>query len=169
MARIAFVVDQDYEDSEFRRPYEAVREAGHETVVLGARAGQEVTGKRGGDRVRIEATAESVRPDDFDALVIPGGHAPDKLRLHEDIVEFVRGMMESGKPVAAICHAPQLLIEADVLRGRTLTSWPSVRKDVENAGGKWVDRALVEDDNLITSRKPDDLDEFCSALLARLS
>lgn len=168
MAKIAFVLAQDYEDSEFRQPFAAVREHGHETVVIGTKAGEEVAGKRGEDRQKIEATAADVRPSDFDALVIAGGYSPDKLRLDRDVVQFVKTMLESGKLVASICHAPQLLVEADVLRGRTITSWPSVRKDMENAGATWVDRELVEDGNLISSRKPEDLDAFCEALLARV-
>lgn len=168
MARIAFVLADDYEDSEFRQPYDAVRERGHEAVVIGKESGKTVKGKRGDDSVEVERTAQGARIDEFDALVIAGGYSPDKLRLDRDIVDFTSRMMKSGKPVAAICHAPQLLVEAEAARGRTLTGWPSVRKDVENAGGKWVDREVVEDDNLITSRKPDDLDAFCRTLLARL-
>jgi len=169
MARIAFVLDDDYEDSEFRRPWEAVHEEDHEGAIIGRSARKEVSGKRGGDCARVEASAVDSRPDDYDALVIPGGYSPDKLRLDENVVEFVRGFFAEGKTVAAICHAPSLLVEADVLRGRTLTSWPSVRRDVENAGGVWVDREVVRDDNLITSRNPGDLDAFCGALLARLA
>ena len=169
MARVAFVLADDYEDSEFREPYDALRAAGHEVRVFGTKAGAEVSGKRGEDRARIDAATAEARAADFDALVIPGGYAPDKLRLDPHAVAFVRDMVESGKPVAAICHAAQLLVEADVLRGRTLTSWPSVRKDVENAGGRWVDQEVCEDANLITSRKPDDIPAFNAALIARLS
>ncbi len=168
MARIAFVLADDYEDSEFRQPYEAVRERGHEVVVIGRSPDEEVSGKRGGDRVTIEMGSDGLDAGEFDALVIPGGYSPDKLRTDPKIVAFVTELVESGKPVAAICHAAQLLVESEVLDGRTLTSWPSVRKDVENAGGTWVDQELVEDGNLITSRKPDDLPAFCGALLERL-
>ena len=127
----------------------------------------------------IEAGAEDVieeeseiqvlsAPEDFDAVVIPGGHGPDKLRLDEAMVEFTRRFHASGKPLAAICHGPQLLIEAEVVKGRTMTSWPSVRKDLINAGAQWVDQAVVEDDNLITSRTPADLAAFCEAVLKRV-
>lgn len=168
MSSVAFVVAEDFEDSEFQRPFDAVRGAGHTTTVIGSEAGKRIVGKKGKSKTTIDKTAEALGADDFDALVIPGGYSPDKLRLDADVVAFVRDMMASGKPVAAICHAAQLLVEADALEGRTLTSWPSVKKDVENAGGTWVDKELVEDDNLITSRKPDDLDTFCAALLRRL-
>jgi protease I len=165
MARFAFVLADQYEDTEFRRPWEEVRKAGHERRIVGHSARQEVAGKRGQDRATVEVTPADVSPGEFEALVIPGGYSPDKLRLDADVVGFVKGFFDAGKPVAAICHAPSLLVEADVLRGRTLTSWPSVRKDVENAGGRWVDEEVVRDGNLITSRKPDDLDAFCAALL----
>jgi protease I len=169
MARFAFVLADDYEDSEFRRPWDEVRKAGHEAHIVGRSTQQEVSGKRGQDRATVEVSAANVRPDEFDALVIPGGYSPDKLRVDKEVVAFVESVFEAGKPVAAICHAASLLVEADVLKGRTLTSWPSVRKDVENAGGRWVDREVVRDANLITSRKPDDLDAFCAALLESVS
>jgi protease I len=165
MARCAFVLADDYEDAEFRRPWDEVRKAGHEARIVGRSARQEVSGKRGRDRATVEASATDARPEEFEALVIPGGYSPDKLRLDDDVVAFVKGFFDAGKTVAAICHAPSLLVEADVLRGRTLTSWPSVRKDVENAGGRWVDEEVARDGNLITSRRPEDLDAFCAALL----
>jgi len=168
MSKIAFVVADDYEDSEFRMPFEAVRSAGHEITVIGMEKDKEVKGKKGKDKVRIDATAKDVRPQDFDALVIPGGHSPDKLRMDRDIVEFTRAMVQAGKPVAAVCHGPQLLIEADVVRDKTLTSWPSVKKDLQNAGAMWVDREVVVSGNLITSRKPEDLKAFSRELLAHV-
>lgn len=171
MLRIAMPVGKDFEDSEFSKPYERLRAAGHEVVVIGTRAtpaGEELEGKQGLASARIDAHADALRADAFDALVIPGGYGPDHLRLDASVVELVRRIVESGKLVAAVCHGPQLLIEADMVNGRTLTSWPSVRKDLENAGATWVDRELVEDGNLITSRKPDDLDAFCDALVERL-
>jgi protease I len=137
-------------------------------TVIGTEAGKEVTGKKGEESFTPEVTPDQVSPSDFDALVIPGGHAPDKLRMHDGVVKFVEGMFGADKPVAAICHAGSLLVEADAVRGRTVTSWPSVRTDLVNAGAEWVDREVVEDGNLITSRKPDDLDAFTAAVLARL-
>jgi protease I len=169
MAKVAFVLADAYEDSEFRVPYDRVKQAGHEPVVVGVKAGATVKGKRGDDSAEIEESAADVSADDFAALVIPGGYSPDKLRMHESVVDFVRAFFAADKPVAAICHAASLLVEADALRGRTVTSWPSVRKDCTNAGATWVDRQVVLDGNLVTSRKPDDLDAFCKALLAEIA
>jgi deglycase len=168
MAKVAFVLDNTFEDSEFAQPYEAVREAGHEAVVIGLEKGKKVSGKKGKETFVVERGPDGADVSEFDALVIPGGYSPDHLRTNPQIVDFVRGMTEAGKPVAAICHAGWLLAEADVARGRTLTSWPSIRTDLENAGASWVDKEVVEDGNLITSRKPADLPAFCDALLKRL-
>lgn len=166
MTRVAFVVADDYEDSEFRQPYELMRQHGHHVKVIGPEAGRPLSGKRGRDEIRPDLGPGDARADAFDVLVIPGGFSPDRLRLSPEIVSLVRTFMEEDRPVAAICHAASLLVEADALQGRRVTSWPSVRKDVENAGGHWVDEPLVRDRNLITSRKPDDLEPFCLALLA---
>ena len=168
MANVAFVLDDDFEDSEFKVPYDRISEAGHQITVIGTEAGREVNGKRGQEKFELEATPDSVNPEDFDALVIPGGYAPDKLRTETGVVKFVQGFFDGDKPVAAICHAGSLLVEANAVDGRTVTSWPSVRTDLENAGAKWVDKEVVVDGNLITSRNPDDLDAFCSAILAAL-
>lgn len=168
MARIAFVLEGDYEDAEFQRPYDELGAAGHECTIIGTEAGKELGGKRGNSRARVEATVDSVNIDSFDALVVPGGYSPDKLRLHDGVVDFTRKFVESGKPVAAICHAGQLLVEAEVVEGRTLTSWPSVRKELQLAGANWVDQEVAEDGNLITSRGPDDLPAFIDAVKKRL-
>ncbi len=168
MAKVAFVLADQFEDSEFTVPYERIREAGHEVTVIGTEAGKEVTGKQGEATFTPETTPDAVNPADFDALVIPGGYAPDKLRTDEGIVKFVQGMFGADKPVAAICHAGSLLVEADAVEGRTVTSWPSVRTDLLNAGAKWVDEEVVVDGNLITSRNPGDLDAFCDAILKAL-
>lgn len=167
--RIAFVLESDYEDSEFDEPYEALQDEGHECVIIGTEAGKELQGKRGNSTCTTETTAEDVDAGEFDALVIPGGYSPDKLRLDGSIVGFTRKFTESGKPVAAICHAGQLLVEAGIVDGRTVTSWPSVRTELELAGAEWVDREVVEDGNLITSRKPDDIPAFIDALKGQLS
>jgi deglycase len=143
--------------------------AGHEVVVFGSHAGDRVRGKRGEASATIEAAAGSLDPASFAALVIPGGHAPDDLRMDRDVVWFVRRFWDTQRPIAAVCHGPQLLIEADVVRERRLTSYPSIRKDLSNAGAVWVDREVVQDRNLITSRRPEDLDAFCDAILTSLA
>ena len=152
-----------YEDSEFERPWKAAQEAGHEVAVIGLERG-EVTGKKGGKTV-VDMTVSEVRPDEFDAMVIAGGYSPDKLRVDPGTVEFVREMVESGKPVAVICHAGWLLAEADVLRGRRVTSVRNIKTDLVNAGADWVDEEVVVDGNLITSRNPKDLPAFIDTLL----
>jgi protease I len=114
-----------------------------------------------GDEFPVDVPLDAARPDDYDALVLPGGVMnPDKLRMNDAAVHFVRAFFEEGKPVAAICHGPWTLIEADVVRGRTMTSWPSLQTDLKNAGANWVDREVVTDNGLVTSRKPDDLPAF---------
>jgi len=164
MARIAFLLGKDYEDSEFRVPYDRLRGKGHECIVIGKRQGEELEGKQGQDRITTDYGVNDVDVDQFDAVVIPGGYSPDHLRTHEEIALFTRHAVESGKPVAAICHGGSLLIEADVVRGRRVTGWPSIRTDLVNAGAEWVDEAVVEDGNLITSRHPGDLEVFCDAI-----
>lgn len=168
MARVAIVLAEDFEDSEFRKPYDALREAGHIVEVLGIEQGVSVTGKKGHEKIRIEAAAADCDPEDYEALVIPGGYSPDHLRIDKGVVEFVHDMVAGGKLVAAVCHGPQLLIEVDAVKGKHLTSWPSVKKDLENAGAKWVDKEVVSDGLLITSRKPADLGAFSAAILKAL-
>ncbi len=168
MSKVAFVLADQFEDSEFKVPYDRITGAGHQVTVVGKKAGKEVHGKQGEESFTPEVTADQVNPADFDALVVPGGYSPDKLRVDEGLVKFVRGFLDGDKPVAAICHAGSLLVEADAVRGRTVTSWPSVRTDLINAGAEWVDREVVEDGNLITSRNPGDLDAFVEAILRHL-
>jgi protease I len=168
MGRVAFVLADDFEDAEFKVPYDRIRQAGHEVTVVGKKAGQEVKGKKGNERFTVEKGPDQVSAADFDALVIPGGYSPDKLRTDAGVVKFVKAFFGSDKPVAAICHAGSLLVEADAVEGRTVTSWPSVRTDLVNAGAEWVDREVVVDGRLVTSRKPDDLPAFCDAILAQL-
>ncbi len=168
MARIMFIVDSDFEDSEFRVPYDRVKQAGHEAVIVGIEAGKQLEGKNGKEIITAEKSAKDVSVDQFDALVIPGGYSPDHLRMDEGMVDLVRSFFEEGKPVAAVCHAGSMLVEADIADGRTLTSWPSIKTDLINAGAYWVNREVVEDGNLITSRKPDDLKAFSDALLRQI-
>jgi deglycase len=167
--RVAMLVENEFEDRELTGPLEALRAAGAAVVLVGPTANAEFRGKRGDAVVTSDLAAGAARIGDFDALVIPGGHAPDKMRMRHAMVDLARDAMESGKPVAAICHGPQVLISADVLRGRTLTCWPSIAVDVKNAGGLYVDKPVVEDGNLITSRKPDDVPMFAEAIIRALS
>ncbi|HEY6881312.1 MAG TPA: type 1 glutamine amidotransferase domain-containing protein, partial [Polyangiales bacterium] len=160
MANIAVLLADDFEDSEFRVPYRNLQQAGHKLTVLGKQAGTTVHGKKGQEHVQIEAAISDRRPGEFDAVVIPGGYSPDHLRTEESAVRFVRDLSNANKPVAAVCHGPSLLIEADVVRGKTVTSWPSVRTDLKNAGANWVDQQVALDGPLITSRNPGDLEAF---------
>lgn len=163
------IVGPDFEDSEYAVPRKRLEEAGHEVTVLGREGDSSITGKRGDEKAKVDEAANGQDPRTFDALVIPGGYGPDALRIDDDVVAFVKRFCETGRPVAAVCHGPQLLIEAEAVRGRRMTSWPSVRTDLTNAGAIWVDQEVVEDGQLITSRKPDDLEAFSDALLRRLS
>ena len=167
--RVAMFVEDEFEDRELTGPLEALRTAGATVKIVGPSAGAEYKGKRGHAVVKADVAAGSMKLADFDALVIPGGHAPDKMRMRHAMVDLAREAMESGKPVAAICHGPQVLISANALRGRTLTCWPSIAIDVKNAGGLYVDKPVVEDGNLITSRKPDDVPMFSEAIIKALS
>jgi protease I len=167
--RVAILVEDEFEDRELSGPLEALRAAGADVTIVGPTKGASYRGKRGDVSVTADMAAGDARMGDFDALVIPGGHAPDKMRLRHAMVDLTRDAMEAGKPVAAICHGPQLLISANALRGRTLTCWPSIAIDVKNAGGLYVDKPVVEDGNLITSRKPDDVPVFNEAIIRALS
>lgn len=168
MARIAFVVDDLFEDAELSVPLERVRAAGHQPVLVGLERGRKLGGKRGQVSVTVERAAGDCRADEFDALVVPGGYSPDRLRTSLEVVRLVRAVYDAGKPVAAVCHGPWLLVEAEAIDGRTVTSWPSLRTDLVNAGARWVDRAVVEDENVITSRRPEDLEEFSAAILRQV-
>lgn len=160
--RIAMVMANNFEDSEAIEPKNHLESLGAEVVTIGAKLGT-VDGKKGAS-MEVVKTFADVSPDEFAMLVIPGGGAPENLRIVDEAVDFTRKFVESGKPVAAICHGPQLLISADVLKGRTLTSVNKIRDDLKNAGANYVDEALVIDDNLITSRVPGDLPKFNEAL-----
>jgi protease I len=168
MARVAILLDEMYEDSEFRIPYERLRQAAHAPVIVGSEAGRRLTGKRGEESVMTEVEIGDVSPEDYDAVVIPGGRSPERLRTDPRMVGFIRAFFQDGGLVAAVCHGPLLLAAADVVRGRTLTSWPAVQDELFEAGARWVDREVVEDGNLVTSRKPADLEAFSRALLRRL-
>ena len=168
MAKVAIVLDDDFEDVEFETPRTTLLEHGHEVTVVGLDEAKEVTGKQGRVTYTIDCSVDQVNARDFDALVIPGGYSPDHLRMDDKMVRFVKDCSDKGMPIAAICHAGSLLIEADVVKRRTVTSWPSIRTDLQNAGAAWMDQEVVYDGNLITSRKPDDLPAFTKALLGEL-
>lgn len=161
--RIAFLATDGVEQIELTEPWDALTGAGARCELIAPKPGQ-IQGFRHHDKDRtfpVDRTVSEADPGDFDGLVLPGGVInPDRLRMDQGAVRFVRAFFDQGKPVAAICHGPWTLVEADVVRGRTLTSWPSLKTDVRNAGGSWVDEQVVTDGNLVTSRKPDDLPAF---------
>jgi deglycase len=167
--RIAFLVaNEGVEQVELTRPWEAVEQAGGEPELIAPEAGEVQAFEHldRGDSFEATRAATDAQAEDYDGLVLPGGVAnPDQLRTVPEAVSFVRAFFEAGKPVAAICHAPWTLIEADVVDGRTVTSWPSLKTDLRNAGASWVDEEVHTDAGLVTSRKPDDLDAFCSKLV----
>lgn len=160
--RVAMVIANNYEDIEADSPKAHLEQLGADVVVIGV-TGETAKGKKGGS-LTPDTTFAAVTIDEFDALVIPGGGAPENLRIVDEEVAFTKSFVDSGKPVAAICHGPQLLISAKALGGRTLTSVNKIRDDITNAGGNYVDEALVVDGNLITSRTPADLDVFNEAI-----
>ena len=171
--KVAFLVaSEGIEQVELTEPWKAVTDAGHEAVLVSPESGtvQMFNHLDKADTKDVDVTVSDASVDDYDALLLPGGVGnPDNLRMDENAVAFVRGFFDAGKPVAAICHAPWTLAEADVVRDRRLTSWPSLKTDLRNAGATWVDEELVVDGNLITSRNPDDLPAFCDALVSAFS
>ncbi len=167
--RVAVLVEEGFEDSELIEPLRALRDANARVVVVGSGSQASYRGKRDRATVSVDTTADKVRADDFDAVIVPGGHAPDRMRMYESMIDLVKRAVEAGKVVGAICHGPQLLISADVVRGRRVTSWPSVAVDLKNAGAEWIDEAVVQDGNVITSRKPADLPKFNKAIIRALA
>jgi protease I len=165
---VAVLATDGVEQVELIEPVKALRLANAGVVVIAPRGGQ-IQGMNHhdkGEMLTVDHDLASVSAENFDALVLPGGVAnPDALRVNEKAVAFVHHFIEAGKPIAAICHGPWTLIEADGVRGRTMTSWPSLQTDLRNAGAQWVDKPVVVDDRLVTSRKPDDLPDFCRAML----
>ena len=161
--RVAILATDGVEQVELTEPRKALDEAGAKTFVVAPKSGK-IKGwqhDHWGDEIAVDQALDTARADDFDALLLPGGVMnPDHLRMDKKAVAFARAFFEAGKPVAAICHGPWLLVEADVIRGRTITSWPSLQTDIRNAGGNWEDREVVTDEGLVTSRKPDDIPAF---------
>ena len=168
LKKILILLENGVEDSEFIYPYYRFQEEGYKIDIVAPQAKKEYIGKRG-VHFTSELSSYEVEVDDYDAVVIPGGQAPDRMRIHRNLVELVIKANRLGKVIAAICHGPQMLIEADIVRGKTVTSWPSVRTDLRNAGGNVVDEASVVDGNLVTSRSPDDLPDFCRATIKLLA
>jgi protease I len=169
--KVAFLLTDGVEQIEYTEPRKAVEAAGGEAQLVSLKPGtiQGFNHLDKGDTFKVDLTVKDADPGDFDGLVLPGGVAnPDFLRTDQDAVAFVQAFFEAGKPVAAICHGPWTLVEADVVRGRTLTSWPSIRTDIQNAGGTWVDEEVHVDAGLVTSRKPDDLPAFCAKIIEEL-
>jgi protease I len=161
--KVAILAADGFEEVELTTPRKALDEAGAKTTVVSIKSGriQGMNHADKGETVAVDQTLAEAKPQDFDGLMIPGGLMnPDALRSSEEALEFVRHFFREGKPVAAICHAPWVLIDAGIVRGRTLTSWPAIKTDVRNAGGNWVDQAVVVDNGLVTSRKPDDIPAF---------
>jgi protease I len=164
-AKILMIATDGYEDSELLEPRRILRERGADVTLASLEMG-EIEGDNGATAT-VDCTIGEADPSDYDALVLPGGTKnPDKLRMDEKVVATIRAFAEAGKPVAAICHGPWLLVEADIVRGRRVTGWPSIRTDLRNAGGEVVDEAAVTDGNIVTSRNPDDIPAFTEALIA---
>jgi protease I len=161
--RVAILATNGFEQSELEKPRAALEAAGAETEIVSPQHDEIWAWDEDkiGDRVKVDVNLEDADPDEYDALLLPGGVMnPDKLRVLPEAVEFARAFFESGKPVAAICHGPQLLIDAEVVRGRKMTSYPAIKNDLINAGAEWVDESVVTDQGLVTSRKPGDIPAF---------
>ena len=166
--RVAILATDGVEQVELTEPRKALDRAGAKTVVVSPKSGK-IKGwqhDHWGDEIPVDLTLDSASADTFDALMLPGGVMnPDHLRMDKKAVQFVKSFFQAGKPVAAICHGPWLLVEADVVRGRTVTSWPSLETDLRNAGADWVDREVATDEGLVTSRKPDDIPAFSRKMI----
>jgi len=165
--RVAILAENHYQELEFWYPLLRLREEGAEVIVVGTGSAKTYTGKYGYP-VSVDVTADEVSADDFDAIVIPGGYAPDLLRRYESVLKLVREAFEKGKVVAAICHAGWVFISAGIVKGRKVTGFYAIKDDLVNAGAIYLDQEVVVDGNLITSRVPDDLPAFCGAIIAAL-
>ena len=170
--KVAILAANGFEESELTGPRKHLEDAGAAVEILSIKTG-EIKGWNHtdwGKSVKVDHAVKDASPAGYDALVLPGGQMnPDNLRIDKDAIAFIRNFASSGKPIAAICHGPWTLIEAGVVKGRTLTSWPSIKTDLKNAGAEWVDKEVVQDGNIITSRKPDDIDAFSSKLIEAIS
>lgn len=166
--RIAILVEDNFEDSELTESLRAMKDAGARVLIVGSGSKKIYKGKRSLAEVKVDTTADKVEASQFDAIIVPGGYAPDKMRLHQSMVDLVRKAHAEGKIIAAVCHGPQLLISADIVKGRRVTSWPSVAVDLKNAGAIWVNEPVVKDANIITARKPADLPKFNKTIIESL-
>lgn len=170
--KVAVLATDGVEQSEFEQPVQALKEAGAQVEIISIKSGHIKAWdmKNWGKEIAVDKTVDQVKATDYDALVLPGGVMnPDKLRMNQDAVQFTKDFMTAGKPVAAICHGPWLLVEAAVVKGKTLTSYPSLQTDIKNAGGNWVDQEVVTDKGLVTSRNPNDLPAFCKKMLEEIA
>ncbi len=168
---VAIVATDGFEQSELTKPLDALREAGAEVDVISLRDGpiQGMQHHEKGDKVAVDRTLGTVDPAAYDALILPGGVAnPDALRIEEKALSFIKHFVETDKPIGAICHGPWTLIESGAVKGKRVTSWPSLKTDLRNAGANWVDETVVRDGHLVTSRKPDDLTAFCREVIAMI-
>lgn len=168
MKKVAFLLSNEFEDSEMQKPYEAIKQAGHETVIIGLKKGEQLTGKNKKVTYTSDASIDEVKAAQFDAVVIPGGSSPENLRMNKQIQQFVKDMNSQGKLISAICHGPQILISAGLAKGRTLTCYPPLQDDLINAGANYVDQEVAVDGNFISSRTPADEPAFIRETLNRL-
>jgi protease I len=168
--RVACLLAPDFEDSEFRIPYDRLIGEGYQVDVIAAKQGDRLEGKKGKEEVRADRGIDDVKPDDYDALFIPGGYSPDKLRADARFVDFTRRFDTLGRPIVTVCHGPQLLLTAGLVRpGRKLTAWKTVQGDLAHTGAEVVDEPVVRDGNWVTSRQPSDLEAFSDAAIELLS
>lgn len=165
MGKVAFLLANDFEDSEMKVPYDEVIKAGHKADIIGLKKGETLLGKKKEVSYAADIAIAEVHAGDYDAIVIPGGSSPENLRQNADILKFVQEANDSGKPIASICHGPQILISADLLKGRTITAYPPLKDDVVNAGAEFKDEEVVVDRNYITSRTPKDEPAFVREIL----
>ncbi|WP_102348963.1 type 1 glutamine amidotransferase domain-containing protein [Bacillus sp. Marseille-P3661] len=167
--KVAFLLANNFEDSEMKNPYDAVKEAGYDTTIIGLEKGIQCAGKKGTVSYTAELAAADAKADEYDAVVIPGGSAPEALRVNDSIVQFVKEANEQNKIIAGICHGPQVMISADILKNKSVTCYIGIRDDVKLAGANYKDEEVVVSENLITSRTPKDEPAFIRELLAKLT
>ena len=166
--KVACLLGPGFEDSEFRIPFDRLRQAGYQVEIIGAKAGEKLKGDKGKETATTDLGIDDADVDNYVGLLIPGGYSPDKLRADDRFVQFVRDFDATKRPLAAVCHGPQLLLTAELVKGRTLTAWKTIQGDLRQAGARVQDQEVVVDDNWITSRKPDDLEAFSAKLIEEL-